>query len=325
MQLADAYGRVIKDLRISVTPRCNFRCAYCDPLGAGHGDPLGTLSVRDVDHFVRASARLGLTAARFTGGEPLLRKELPAMFENARATPGIADLALTTNGTLFRRRARDLVGAGLNRVNVSLDALDPAVFARLTGGGDVNVVLDAIDLALELGLHPVKVNAVSVRGENEADLAPLAELSTGRPLHVRFIEYMHLNNAEPALYERSFLPGRAVRAKVEAALGPLMALPWDGSSPARVFKLEGALGTVGFINPISEPFCSGCSRMRLTADRKIRPCLLTDRELDAAPAFDSVDPEAALLELLLEAAKRKGKTGDTLPTLRKRTMVGIGG
>ena len=323
--LVDRFGRVIRDLRISVTPRCNFHCSYCDPLGAGHTEPAGVVSVQDVDNLVRAAAMLGLEAVRFTGGEPLLRRELPDMIANARATPGVRDIAVTTNGTMFRRRHRDLVDAGLERVNISMDALDPVVFALATGGGEVRPVLDAIELALELGLHPVKINAVAIRGINETELAPLARLSLDRPLHVRFIEYMHLNNADPGAYARAFLAGSGTRALVEAALGPLEPVPTDPSSPARVFRVPGSAGTVGFINPVSEPFCGACSRMRLTADRRLRPCLLGDRELDAAVAFDSPDPLVALADLLLEAAHRKERMGNVLPTMRERTMVGIGG
>jgi GTP 3',8-cyclase len=323
--LIDRFGRIIRDLRISVTPRCNYHCTYCDPLGEGHAEPRGTLSVRDVDHFVKASALLGLDAARFTGGEPLLRKELPEMMANAKATPGVKDIAITTNGTLFRRRYRELLDAGLNRVNISLDAVDPEVFRKATGGGEVGVVLDAIDLALELDLHPVKINAVSIRGINDGELVRMAGLSLERPLHVRFIEYMHLNNSQLEVYRNAFLPGSEARAVIEREFGPLEEVPTDPSSPARVYKVPGSPGSIGFINPISEPFCGACSRMRLTADRKVRPCLLTDRELDASGAFDSENPIEAIIDVLLAAAHQKGRMGDILPHIRERTMVAIGG
>ncbi|MFN3265942.1 MAG: GTP 3',8-cyclase MoaA [Deinococcales bacterium] len=323
--LTDRFGRVIRDLRISVTPRCNFHCAYCDPLTDSHPEPKGILSVQDVDHFVRASALLGLDSARFTGGEPLLRKELPTMIHNAKNTPGIQDIALTTNGTLFRRRHKELLEAGLNRINISIDALTPSIFRQATGGGDVAVVLDAIDLALELNLHPVKLNAVSMRGINDGELLALAELSLEKPLHVRFIEYMHLNNSDLESYNSAFLSGSTVKTIIEQEFGVLEAVPTDPSSPARVYKVVGSKGSLGFINPISEPFCGACSRMRLTADRRVRPCLLTDRELDASAAFASQNPIEALVNVLLEAAHRKGRMGDLLPKIRERTMVAIGG
>ncbi len=324
-ELIDRFGRVIRDLRISVTPRCNYHCTYCDPLTDSHPEPRGTLSVQDVDNFVKASALLGLDAARFTGGEPLLRKELPQMMENAKNTPGVKDIALTTNGTMFRRRHKELLEAGLNRINISIDALNPSIFRQATGGGDVTQVLDAIDLALELNLHPVKLNAVAIRGINDTELVHLAKLSLERPLHVRFIEYMHLNNSDLESYNNAFLSGKAIRAMIEQELGVLEEVPTDPSSPARVFKVPNSLGSLGFINPISEPFCGACSRMRLTADRKVRPCLLTDRELDANAAFDSANPIEALIDVLLEAAHRKDRMGDLLPKIRERTMVAIGG
>ena len=325
MRLQDRFGRVIRDLRISVTPRCNFHCTYCDPLGAHHREPPGVLSVSDVRHFLGAAGRLGLDSVRFTGGEPLLRAELPEMIAAAAGQPGVTDVSLTTNGSLFRRRAPDLVAAGLRRVNISLDALDPAVFATMSGGGNLKTVLDAIELALELDLQPVKINAVVIRGQNDDQVGRLAALAVERPLHVRFIEYMHLNNADPGAYANAFQSGQETRLAVERALGPLHPIDTDPSSPARVFSPAVAVGTVGFINPVSEPFCGACSRMRLTADRKVRPCLLTDRELDAGPAFDAPDPIASLIDVLLEAAHRKGRSGDTLPHMRERTMVGIGG
>jgi GTP 3',8-cyclase len=323
--LTDRFGRIIRDLRISVTPRCNFHCAYCDPLTDAHPEPKGGLSVQDVDHFVRASALLGLDAARFTGGEPLLRKELPQMMDNARNTPGVKDIAMTTNGTMFRRRHKELLEAGLNRVNISIDALNPSIFRQATGGGDVHQVLDAIDLALELNLHPVKLNAVSMRGINDTELINLAALSLEQPLHVRFIEYMHLNNSDLESYNNAFLAGATVKAMIEEVYGSLEVVPTDPSSPARVYKIPNSQGTLGFINPISEPFCGACSRMRLTADRKVRPCLLTNRELDANTAFESANPIEALIDVLLEAAHKKDRMGDLLPQIRERTMVAIGG
>lgn len=323
--LVDRFGRVVRDVRISVTPRCNLRCTYCDPLGAAHAEPAGILSVQDVAHFLRAAASLGMDAVRFTGGEPLLRKELPDMIAHARETPGVRDVAITTNGSLFRRRHRELMDSGLKRINLSLDALDPGVFARMTNGGDVRTVLDAVDLALSLPLAPLKLNAVTVRDMNDSEWTRLAGLSIDRPLHVRFIEYMHLNNEAPDRYARAFVPGREVKARIEQMLGPLSPVATEPSSPARVFRLESSLGTVGFINSVSEPFCAHCSRMRLTADRKLRPCLMTDREVDATAAFRSEDPTAQLVGVLLEAARRKDAMGDMLPTLRDRTMVRIGG
>jgi cyclic pyranopterin phosphate synthase len=322
--LTDRYGRVVRDLRISVTPRCNFRCTYCDPLGLGHTDPLGTISVQDVAHVLEAAAGLGMRSVRFTGGEPLLRRELPEMIACARRL-GIEDVAITTNATLLERRLDELLGAGLSRVNISLDAVSPEVFRRATGGGSLTPVWRSIELLLARGLHPVKLNAVVMRGVNDGEIARLAALSRERPLHVRFIEYMHLNNAAPEAYRGAFMPGAAIREVVERAFGPLEPVPTDPSAPARLYRVPSWAGAVGFINPVSEPFCGACSRMRLTSDAKLRPCLLNDREFDVRPALLSSDPVAALQDAFLVAAHRKVASGVTAPTERRRTMVAIGG
>jgi cyclic pyranopterin phosphate synthase len=322
--LIDAHGRVVRDLRISVTPRCNFRCTYCDPLGMGHKDPLGTVSVQDVAHVLEAAVGLGLSSVRFTGGEPLLRKELPQMIAHAKAV-GVQDIAITTNATLLGRRLDELLGAGLNRVNISLDAVDESVFKQATGGGSSKPVWESIDTLLSRGLHPVKINAVVMRGVNDSEITRLAALTETLPLHVRFIEYMHLNNAEATAYRESFVPGREIRARVEEAFGGLDPVPTDPSAPARLFEVPGWQGAIGFINPVSEPFCGACSRMRLTSDAKLRPCLLNDREFNLRPALNHSDPVTAIQEMFLVAAHRKVASGITTPTQRKRTMVAIGG
>ncbi len=324
MKLTDRYGRRIKDLRISVTPRCNFHCVYCHPLGLEMTDPPGTVSVADVAHFVRAGVILGAESVRFTGGEPLVRKELPEMIAAAREA-GVEDIAVTTNATLLKRRLPELLEAGLKRINISLDARDPEVFRRLTRGGEIEKVWEGIEAALEAGLHPVKLNAVVIRGENDGEIVPLAELTLERPLHMRYIEYMHLNNAPFEEYRAQFVPGSEIRRRIEEAFGPLEPVPTDPSSPARVFRIPGAVGTLGFINPVSEPFCTNCSRLRLTSDKKLRPCLLTELELDIAWAFEAENPVEALLDAILMGTDQKPAFGNTLPTKRQRVMLGIGG
>lgn len=322
--LVDQHGRVVRDLRISVTPRCNFHCGYCDPLGMGHKDPLGTVSVRDVANVVEAAVGLGLTSARFTGGEPLLRKELPEMLADAKRL-GVEDIAITTNATLLKRRLPELLAVGLDRVNVSLDAVSPEVFRQTTGGGNFKQVWEGITALLELVLHPVKLNAVVMRGVNDSEIPKLAALTETLPLHVRFIEYMHLNNADVEGYHRSFMAGKKIRAAIEAVYGTLESVPTDPSAPARLFKVPGWEGAVGFINPISEPFCGACSRLRLTSDAKLRPCLLNDREFDLRPALLHAEPVTVIQEMFLVAAHRKVASGITTPVERPRTMVAIGG
>jgi cyclic pyranopterin phosphate synthase len=324
VKLLDNYGRIIKDLRLSVTPRCNLHCLYCHPLGWEQSEPPGTISVKDTRHFLRAMQLLGLESVRFTGGEPLVRKELPQMIAVASEL-GIPDIAITTNGLLFKRKAKELMSAGLKRINLSMDAVTPEVFKRMTRGGQVEKVWEAIETAWELGMQPVKINAVMIRGMNEQEVIPLASLSLDKPLEVRFLEYMHLDNSNPELYQQRFIAGAETKAKIEAHFGPLEKVDNDPTAPARVYKIPGAVGSIGFINPVAEPFCSKCSRLRLTSDKKIRPCLLTDLEMDIAWAFEAENPVEALVDAILLATDRKPAFGNTLPTLRERVMVGIGG
>ena len=323
--LVDQYGRVVKDLRISITPRCNYKCFYCDPLGLGHGDPLGTVTVKDVANVVEAAHGLGMDAVRFTGGEPLLRKELPDMIHHAKHVIGIPDVAVTTNASLLKRRLPDLLEAGLDRVNISLDAITPEVFKEATKGGNIKQVWEGIEAVMEAGLHPVKLNAVVIRGINESEIVKLAELTKDKPIHMRYIEYMHLNNAESENYFENFVSGKEIKGVVEEAFGELEPVPTDPSAPARLFKVPGWQGAIGFINPVSEPFCGACSRMRLTSDGRLRPCLMTDREIDIRGALTASEPVPAIQEMFLVAAHRKVKSGITTPVDRPRTMVSIGG
>ena len=323
--LVDRHGRVVRDLRISVTPRCNYRCVYCDPLGQGRHEPPGTLSVADVGHAVTAAASLGMTSVRFTGGEPLLRRELPEMIGFAKHEVGIDDVGVTTNASLLERRLDALLEAGLDRVNISLDAADAAAFERVTQGGALAPVWRGIEAAEAAGLVPIKLNAVVMRGVNDDQIVPLALLARERPWHVRFIEYMHLDNAAPGAYHARFFPGSETRARIEAELGALVPVETEPSAPARLYRIEGFSGRLGFIDPVSVPFCGACSRMRLTSDGKLRPCLLTDREIDIRAALLAADPVPAIREAFLVAAHRKPASGITAPVERPRTMVAIGG
>lgn len=323
--LIDSYGRVIKDLRISITPRCNFKCAYCDPLALGHKEPLGTVSVKNVADVVQAAANLGMEAVRFTGGEPLLRKDLADMIHHAKHVVGIPDVAVTTNASLLKRRLPELLKAGLDRVNISMDAINADVFKEATQGGSIKQVWDGIEATMEAGLKPVKLNAVVMRGINEGELVDLAKLTKDQPIHMRYIEYMHLNNASANDYKNAFMAGKEIKAILENEFGPLESVPTDPSAPARLFKVPDWQGALGFINPVSEPFCGACSRMRLTSDGRLRPCLMTDREIDIREALNHETPIEAIQEMFLIAAHRKVKSGIVTPVDRPRTMVSIGG
>ncbi len=322
--LIDQHGRVVRDLRLSVTPRCNYACFYCDPLREGAKDPVGTVSVADVDVILEAAVALGIESVRFTGGEPLLRRELPEMIALAKKH-GIPDIAMTTNASLLARRLPDLLDAGLGRINVSLDAADAEAFREATGGGTIAQVWDGIRAAEQAGLTPIKLNAVVVRGINDDQLVPLAELTRERPWHVRFIEYMHLNNADPEAYRERFVSGAESRERIETALGPLTSVATDPSAPARLYRADGFAGALGFIDPVSSPFCGACSRMRVTSDARLRPCLLTDREYPMREALQASDPVSAVIDAFLVAAHRKVASGVTAPVVRDRTMVAIGG
>jgi len=323
--LVDQYGRVVRDLRISITPRCNYRCFYCDPLGEGSLEPQNTVSIKDVANVIEAASNLGLSSVRFTGGEPLLHKGLAKMISHAKHVVGIKDVAITTNASLLARRLPELLEAGLDRVNISLDAVTPEVFNTATQGGDIEQVWRGIEAVERAGLEPVKLNAVIVRDINETEITSLAELTREKPYHVRFIEYMHLNNAEPEAWQNSFISGKEARVMIEQEFGPLSPVTNDPSAPARLFCIPGWSGAIGFINPISEPFCGACSRMRLTSDGKIRPCLMTDREIDAREALNNGNPIEALQDLFLVAAHRKVASGVITPVHRPRTMIAIGG
>lgn len=322
--LIDQHGRVVRDLRLSVTPRCNYACFYCDPLREGAKDPVGTVSVADVDVILEAAVALGIESVRFTGGEPLLRRELPEMIALAKKH-GVPDIAMTTNASLLARRLPDLLEAGLGRINVSLDAADAEAFREATGGGTIAQVWDGIRAAEQAGMTPIKLNAVVVRDINDDQLVPLAELTRERPWHVRFIEYMHLNNADPEAYRARFVSGAESRERIETALGPLTSVPTDPSAPARLYRADGFAGSLGFIDPVSNPFCGACSRMRVTSDARLRPCLLTDREYPMREALQASDPVSAVIDAFLVAAHRKVASGVTAPVQRDRTMVAIGG
>jgi cyclic pyranopterin phosphate synthase len=290
--LTDAIGRRIDYLRISLTERCDLRCAYCHP--GGDAAAQDVLTAADVTVIVEAAANLGVRRIRLTGGEPLLRADLEDIVRRVRAIPGVEDLALTTNGQTLARRAAGLAAAGLMRVNISLDSLDPRRYAELTGGGEVANVLRGIDAALASGLLPVKVNVVlaSPSGMDPTDLDGFAELARNRPVHVRFIEAM------PTCGHASYLPAQQVldRLVQMGELRPVEGPP--GGGPARYYRLDDSEGTLGLITPISEPFCARCNRLRISARGELLPCLFSSAGVSLLPALrggSAAEEVAALL------------------------------
>jgi len=305
----DAYDRPISYLRISVTDRCNLRCVYCMPPegipGRAHEE---ILRYEEIETIVRAAAELGISKVRLTGGEPLVRLGIVDLVRTCAAIPGIDDLAMTTNGMLLARYAADLAAAGLRRVNVSLDTLSPERFRHITRCGQLEDVLDGMEAAREAGLKPIKINTVVMRGMNDDEVVDLARKTLTAAWNVRFIELMPVGNgvlAAGGWRERVVTAGE-IRQQIESALGKLESARMSaGSGPARYYRLPGAEGTLGFITPISEHFCYQCNRLRLTADGQLRPCLLSDQEIDLrTPLREGADVEQ-IKKLLLQGIGSK--------------------
>lgn len=331
--MKDAHGRTIDYLRISLTDRCNFRCIYCMPEKGVCSLPHDQiLTIEEIEDIVRVAAKHGIRSVRLTGGEPLVRKGVTGLIESITSMDGIENVSLTTNGVLLPKMADDLAKAGLHRVNVSLDTLDPEQFKEITRVGKLEDTLAGIDAALETGFKPVKVNAVTVRRLNQ-DFLEFAKLSIDRPLHVRFIEYMPLGDSsesgigwgkEDVIPSEELLEIINERA-VERGMDPLRPAGNKpiGWGPARYYEFPNAMGTVGFISPLSRHFCSECNRLRLTADGKIRPCLFSDQEFDIRAAAREGGPEA-IEKVLFEALGAKPDDHhDRIGT--ERNMSAIGG
>ena len=278
--MRDQFGRPLTDLRVSLTDRCNLRCVYCMPAdGIDFRPPAALMQDDELVHLVEIAAELGVEKIRLTGGEPTVRPRVVELVRRIAAIPGINDIALTTNALLLEMLARPLADAGLTRVNVSLDTLDAEKFKRITRGGHVDRVIAGIAAADEAGLRPVKLNAVVVRGFNEDDVVSLAALTIDRPWGVRFIEVMPFGTVADVA-DAGIVKSEETMARIEAALGPMTPVDLSGQSPARTYRLGGAAGELGFISPVSEPFCAKCGRIRLTADGRLRLCLLRDDEED---------------------------------------------
>ncbi len=325
--MQDQYGRTLQDLRISLTDRCNLRCVYCMPAnGIDFRPPDELLQDDELLLLVRIAAELGVQKVRLTGGEPTVRPGLVELVQGIRAIQGIEDIAMTTNGLLLEYLASPLARAGLRRVNVSLDTMDADKFARITRGGRVDKVLAGIAAAEAAGLTPIKLNAVVVRGFNEDDVVPLAALTLTRPWEVRFIEMMPFASVGD-FAEAGVVKSEETQAKIEAALGPLTPENVSGEDPARTYRLPGASGALGFISPVSQPFCAKCGRLRLTADGRLRLCLLRDDEEDLLTPLRAGASYGELKERFAAAAYRR-PFGHALAERmfpQARAMIQIGG
>ncbi|HAZ31246.1 MAG TPA: GTP 3',8-cyclase MoaA [Dehalococcoidia bacterium] len=324
--LSDFFNRPINYLRISVTDRCNLRCVYCMPLEGvpplPHGD---ILSYEEICLVARAASELGISKVRLTGGEPLVRAHLSGLIGMLAEVEGIDDLSLTTNGVILSRYARELKAAGLKRVNISLDSLQPDRFEQITRAGKLEDTLLGIEAARAAGLQPIKINMVVMRGVNDDEIADFALLTRENGWHVRFIEFMPIGEDEQER-KGKFMPVSEIIERIES-LGILEPHSLDGNGPARYFHLPQAKGTIGFIGPVSEHFCFRCNRLRLTAEGKLRPCLLADEEIDLRGPLRrgaSVDELKRLIEQATEA-KPEGHKLECGTTARNRTMCQIGG
>ena len=327
--LRDQFGREIVYLRISITDRCNLRCVYCMPEGGvDYRDHDKIMRYEEIVEVVRVAAEHGVRAVRLTGGEPLVRKDVPQLIEMIAAIPNIQDISLTTNAMLLEEMAAPLARAGLNRVNISLDTLNPDKFHKITRLGDFDRVWRGILAAEESGLKPIKLNTVVIRGINDDELLDLARLSLEHPWHIRFIELMPVNNQVP--WGPGFpSPDKAYFSiqEMKKALEPLNLepVPTDiGFGPAREFRIQGGVGTVGFISPLGEHFCNECNRLRLTADGNIRPCLLSDIEVPVLPALRAGEPILPYLQKALHL-KPAGHELAQHHLPHQRCMLQIGG
>ncbi|MFZ5648254.1 MAG: GTP 3',8-cyclase MoaA [Bacillota bacterium] len=326
--MQDVYLREINYLRVSVTDRCNMRCVYCIPPGGVKILPHGEiLRNEEFVRLIKAASLVGIRKIRLTGGEPLVRKGLVDLVAAINEIPEIDDIALTTNGALLPEMGKDLKRAGLRRVNISLDTLDPGLFRSITRNGDLNQAWRGIETALELGFSPVKINTVVMKGYNDHEIEEMAALTLKYPLHVRFIELMPVGASDAWALERH-VPAARVREKIEAGLGKLeSAHKPAGSGPARYLRLSGAPGTIGFISPLSDHFCQSCNRLRLTAEGMIRPCLHSAREWDAKGPLrrGAADQELAAIFRLAVAGKPDRHCMQGGWRDEKRIMSQIGG
>jgi len=323
--LLDSHGRVLRDLRISVTDRCNFRCLYClpeteaaynfyrgrwanlpnsSPIARQWAPRANLLSFEEIEQVARLLVGMGIEKIRLTGGEPLLRQELEKLVAMLSRLEGVRDLALTTNGFHFAQKAVALRQAGLRRVSFSLDSLEPANFRKVTGRDGLAEVLDGIRLAQELGFHPIKVNAVIIRGINEHEVEALADFARTSGVSMRFIEFMPLDSARVWLREL-VVPAREILARLQARFDLQPVPPANASETARRWRFADGPAEIGLIAPVSEPFCGHCNRLRLTADGQIRTCLFSVTEHDLRGRLRRGDSPERLEEFIRQTVWQK--------------------
>jgi cyclic pyranopterin phosphate synthase len=281
MKLVDSFGRKIDYLRISITDHCNLKCYYCTPFsGRSHLERSEILTYEEMFNIAQAAAAIGITKIRITGGEPLVRKGVIEFCQMLSEIDALKSLALTTNGIYLEEMAEPLFKAGVRRINISLDTLRPDRFENITGYNWLSRVLAGIKRAEQVGMHPIKINTVVMRGINDDEIEGLARLTLDKPYHVRFIELMPTDSSAYGNYESLFIPVEEFMKKINQIDRLQIEPATDSYGPARLCKLPSAVGKVGFIAPISWHFCGSCNRLRLTADGKIKTCLFSREEID---------------------------------------------
>ncbi len=327
MPLTDTFGRIHNNLRISVTDRCNLRCVYCMPEEVTFIDKRELLTFEEIAQFVRAAVPLGIDKIRLTGGEPLMRRDLPELVKLIAAIPGIKDIGLTTNGILLADHAQSLYDAGLRRINISLDTLDPVRFREVSRRDGLETVIDGILAAKQAGFHPVKVNAVAIRGITEHEVVPLGKFARQHGLEMRFIEYMPIGADH---WERNKVYfAHEIMEQLEREIAPLVpADDYDPRAPAMDFVYTDGGGRIGIIASVSRPFCMSCNRIRLTADGKLRNCLFALDEVDVKSLLRGDAGDQAIQEVIRQNVQAKWE-GHEINTARfvkpQRTMHAIGG
>lgn len=328
--LVDSYGRRIKSMRISITDKCNFRCTYCMPAeGLPWLKKVEILSYEEIERIARVAVGIGIEQIRLTGGEPLVRRDIPDLVRQLSKIEGLRSLSLTTNGILLKQLAGALAEAGLTRINVSLDSLIREKFAKLTRRDQLARVLEGLEeLERYPSIHPIKVNAVAIRDYSEEEVLAFVQLARRKAYVIRWIEFMPLD-ADQIWRKEDILTGAELKAIIEGEYGPLIPITTgDPSETARRYTFSDGIGEVGFINPVSEPFCATCDRIRLTADGQLRTCLFATVETDLRKVLRSNGSEEDLAKAIRQAVwnkELKHYIGDKRFKRANRSMSMIGG
>ncbi len=327
--LQDSFGRIINNLRVSVTDRCNFRCRYCMPekgMTWTHKDEL--LTFEEIERLIRIFARLGIKRVRLTGGEPLMRRDLHVLVGMISRISGIEDLSLTTNGYFLAEQAQTLIESGLRRINVSLDSLDPIKFSAITRRNYYKRVWEGLEAVDVLNIRPIKINVVLIRGINDDEILKFAHLAYERPFVIRFIEFMPIGADDGWIIEK-VITTREIINVIECGLGKkLLPIEYRGNEPADRFVFEDGVGEIGFISSVSEPFCNHCNRVRLTSDGKLRTCLFSLKETDFKKLLREGTGDETIKQVIIGAIQKKerghliNRSGFIRPS---RTMSQIGG